>query len=188
MGPRPRSNYLGALHSGYHHLWYRCIPRLLVKAFRRQCAGHPPVVRQYPVQYPVSRQEKSVQLGDSRRRHRKKGEPMGLCATIGEILIFGAIHIGGWNFHFASFAEQLIWRVASVSCTAIPPLVFLAVFYMGQLKRKRLLVVALVVGGGTVSYIVCRLCMFVEMFTSLRAVPASVYQTPQWSQYFPAFG
>jgi hypothetical protein len=99
---------------------------------------------------------------------------MGLCATIGEILIFGAIHIGGWNFHFASFAEQLIWRVASVSCTAIPPLVFLAVFYMGQLKRKRLLVIALVVGGGTVSYIVCRLCMFVEMFTSLRAVPASV--------------
>jgi hypothetical protein len=82
---------------------------------------------------------------------------MGLCATIGEILIFGAIHIGGWNFHFASFAEQLIWRVASVSCTAIPPLVFLAVFYMGQLKRKRLLVVALVVGGGTVSYIVTSL-------------------------------
>jgi hypothetical protein len=37
-------------------------------------------------------------------------------------------------------------------------------------------------------YVLFRIYMFIEMFISLRAAPASVYQTPQWSQYFPSFG
>jgi hypothetical protein len=37
-------------------------------------------------------------------------------------------------------------------------------------------------------YVLCRTFMFVEMFVGLRAVPAGIYKTPQWSQYLPSIG
>jgi hypothetical protein len=97
----------------------------------------------------------------------------------------GAVHIAAWNFHFASFAEQLIWRIASISCTAIPVFSLLFILY---LDREATNWEALLLLGGTGFYAMCRLCLFVEMFTSPRAVPRSVYQTPEWTNYIPSFG
>jgi hypothetical protein len=112
-------------------------------------------------------------------------EPTVLWAGICLSLVFGAIHIAAWNFHFASFAEQLIWRIASVSCTAIPVFLLLSAGYLKINAVHWWYVLDLGVIG---FYAMCRLCLFVEMFTSLRAVPRSVYQTPEWTQYTPSFG
>jgi hypothetical protein len=117
-----------------------------------------------------------------------KTEPDILFSGVGVFLIFGAIHIGAWNFHFASLTEQRIWRIGSVSCTAIPVLVILNEWYEVKFEKETPISKDGLFGGCMIVYMVFRLCMFVEMFMSLRAVPASVYQTPQWAQYFPSFG
>jgi hypothetical protein len=115
-------------------------------------------------------------------------EPITLCATIGVTLLFGAVHVGDGNFHLASFAEQLIWGISSIGYTVMPVLLFVIVSYEVKLQRALFLLGSVFLHGSVGVYAACRLCMFVEMFVSLRAVPASVYQTPQWSQYFPSFG
>jgi hypothetical protein len=95
---------------------------------------------------------------------------------------FGAIHVGGWNFHFPSMTEQLLWRISSVACVSLPSTILLIIFYHSRIIEDKILF------GCLFLYALFRIYMFIEMFISLRAVPASVYQTPQWSQYFPSFG
>jgi hypothetical protein len=98
---------------------------------------------------------------------------------------FGAIHIGGWNFHFPSVTEQLLWRISSVACAVLPFMILLALYTEKYLSET---IYELLFGVLMVLYFLSRIYMFAEMFISLRAAPASVYQTPQWSQYFPSLG
>jgi hypothetical protein len=106
------------------------------------------------------------------------------CIGVAICLMFGAIHVVAWNFHFPSYAEKILWRISSTGCAALPTLLLIwnRLDYFGGLVHE--------VATMTIicSYALFRAYMFVEMFVSLRSVPASVYQTPQWSQYFPAIG
>ncbi|KAH4119838.1 hypothetical protein HBH64_141750 [Parastagonospora nodorum] len=104
-------------------------------------------------------------------------------------LAFGAVHIVAWNFHFPSPTEQLLWRISSIGVTTVPVLIVLMLMEEDIYKRilRRTLWDALF-WPFAISYTLFRLYMFIEMFISLRASPSSVYQTPQWSQYFPSFG
>ncbi|KAF2650631.1 hypothetical protein K491DRAFT_638730, partial [Lophiostoma macrostomum CBS 122681] len=34
--------------------------------------------------------------------------------------LFGACHLAGWNAHFATPVERLLWRIGSVICTCLP--------------------------------------------------------------------
>ena len=94
---------------------------------------------------------------------------------------FDSIHVAAWSFYFPTPIERLLWRVSSVVSTAVP---ILSVFPVAAKNSDLDWIWALL----SILYFLCRLYMFVEMFASLRTVPASVYQTPQWSQYFPSFG
>jgi hypothetical protein len=96
---------------------------------------------------------------------------------------FGAIHVGGWNFHFPSITEQMLWRISSVACAVLPLLVLLGLSFENFRSETtdEILTWAIVA-----LYLLSRVYMFAEMFISLRAAPASVYQTPQWSQYLPS--
>ncbi|KAI1749184.1 hypothetical protein F4782DRAFT_514257 [Xylaria castorea] len=40
---------------------------------------------------------------------------------------FGSIHAIAWNFEFPTFTEKILWRVATLISTAIPPLALLAI-------------------------------------------------------------
>jgi hypothetical protein len=100
-------------------------------------------------------------------------------------LIFGAIHIAGWNFHFPSMTEQLLWRISSIACAVLPFILLLLSMNEGHVPD--ILEEIFYYGLGFL-YVLFRVYMYIEMFISLRAAPASVYQTPQWSQYFPSFG
>jgi hypothetical protein len=104
-------------------------------------------------------------------------------AGIATFLVFNDIHIAAWNFHFSSLAEQVLWKVSSIGCTVL----VLLLLASGTQRIPKLLEPT-VFFTGLMLYTLFRVYMFVEMFASLRAVPASVYQTPQWSQYFPALG
>lgn len=98
--------------------------------------------------------------------------------------VFAGIHVIAWNFHFPTSIEMWLWRASSILCSVLVLIISLGALIGGDVdgaKRWFFLVCAGL-------YIFCRIYMFVEMFVSLRSVPASVYQTPKWSQYFPAFG
>jgi hypothetical protein len=118
-----------------------------------------------------------------------------LLGTVALCLAFGALHVGAWNFHLPSMTEQLLWRISSIACIVLPFLfafVSVLVDYScdsleisdNSMKTSDLIILLVV----AFLYFLFRLYMFVEMFVALRAAPASVYQTPQWSQYFPSFG
>lgn len=40
---------------------------------------------------------------------------------------FGSLHLVAWNFEFPTYAEQILWRVASLLSTALPPVALLAI-------------------------------------------------------------
>lgn len=73
-----------------------------------------------------------------------------------------------------------------MACTALPLL--LGVMEAIDTSGKDTLKENIFFFGTMGPYAVFRLYMFIEMFVGLRSVPVSVYQTPQWSQYFPSLG
>lgn len=104
-------------------------------------------------------------------------------------IVFGAVHIVAWSFHFPSYPEQVLWRICSIGVVVVP-LIFSFPYIWSRYCNARIndAVQNFLIAGCTCIYTLFRLYMFIEMFASLRAVPVSVYQTPQWSQYFPSFG
>jgi hypothetical protein len=86
-------------------------------------------------------------------------------------LNFGAAHVVAWNFHFPSFPDQVLWRICSIGITVLPLSVPAALL---DTLRTRDVLEGLVFYGLACIYASLRLYMFVEMFASLRAVPASV--------------
>ncbi|KAN0076546.1 hypothetical protein V8E54_006688 [Elaphomyces granulatus] len=108
--------------------------------------------------------------------------------------IFGACHLIGWDFLYPSSVEQLLWRIASISCVAIPVLLmflFISVdsddfdFWSPAWSVKYL-------RGTSIwtlffLYVLARVYLLVAIFISLRSVPAGVYETVNWSLYFPHF-
>jgi hypothetical protein len=89
-------------------------------------------------------------------------------------LVFGAAHIVAWNSHFPSFSEQLLWRICSIGITVLP-LLITVVFASSDTLHISDALESWIVDGLNSVYMLFRLYMFVEMFASLRAVPASVY-------------
>jgi len=107
--------------------------------------------------------------------------------------IFGACHLIGWDFLYPSPVEQLLWRIASISCVTIPFFVmFLALLLNGDIDFwppecfvKYLSTMS--VWTLLFLYFLARVYLLVAIFISLRSVPAGVYQTVNWSLYFPHF-
>ncbi|KAN0072090.1 hypothetical protein V8E54_009819 [Elaphomyces granulatus] len=105
--------------------------------------------------------------------------PFSLGLTAVMTCIFGGCHLIGWDFLYPSLVEQLLWRISSISCLVIPFLLTIFVYIYDSL--------------GTFSeylalksfYTLGFLYVLVEVFVSLRSVPAGVYQTVNWSLYFP---
>jgi hypothetical protein len=107
--------------------------------------------------------------------------------TVFITILFGVLHLVGWRFHFPSDVEMWLWRASSIACVVLP-LILLGSFRLADDQRfgrefPWLWIDVLLMAA----YTLCRLYMMVEMFVSLRDVPADVYKTPQWSQYFPSF-
>lgn len=97
------------------------------------------------------------------------------------ILIFSSCHLIGWNFTFPSEAEQWLWRAGSLCCLVLPFAIIIIV--ASEVDGWAMYSYSLVF-----LYVIVRIALFVEMFTSLRSAPADAYQTPRWTDYFPSFG
>ncbi|KAF8657421.1 hypothetical protein AX16_002218 [Volvariella volvacea WC 439] len=108
-------------------------------------------------------------------------------------VVFGAIHLIGWNFRFPTTTELWLWRGSSLVLTVIP-LNFL-IGYAVDILYKRLEFEALnYIGGvilyptvflGPLFYFAARIILLFIAFATLRSLPDSAYQNVRWTEYLP---
>ena len=116
-------------------------------------------------------------------------EPMlfALCPAV-----FGAIHVASWNIKLLSNVEQWLWRASALYCLASGAVsclyLFLSTWCEDQSWIPEPTVEALDISFILLIfslYIIARIFMIVEVFLSLRALPASAYESVQWSSFIP---
>jgi len=98
-------------------------------------------------------------------------------------MIFGGIHCIAWSFSFPTLAEKIIWRVSSIAIISVP-FYFLVFFVYGRPLGLR-------VGTSFIPpfllYLVARLVLLVQAFTTLRSLPSEAFQTVHWTTFIPHF-
>ena len=112
--------------------------------------------------------------------------------------VFGAIHCLAWNSPFPTPQERLAWRICSAATVVIPGLIFFALtwfvlvivciglfcnagaFFTGSLVQVICHSIAL-------AYVLGRITLVILAFIGLRALPADVFRTVDWTKYFPHF-
>ena len=83
-------------------------------------------------------------------------------ATCVIVMVFGSVHCIGWSFTFSSYAEELLWRIASISVTLVPvPLAYVVLMSMNRPGRFGLTL------AGSILYLIGRLILLVPPFMSL---------------------
>jgi hypothetical protein len=136
-----------------------------------------------------------------RRMKRIKGRPIPTLAEttpadmtlnweflflLGGTIVFGAIHVAGWNFSFPTSAEQTVWRCASVFTTVSGILVFLIDLLGIWFKSNSYLIIELAFSIVTGLYILARLYILVETFRSLAFLPIDAFEST-WTGSIPHF-
>ncbi|AEO64639.1 uncharacterized protein THITE_47478 [Thermothielavioides terrestris NRRL 8126] len=114
-------------------------------------------------------------------------------------LVFGGLHCLAWSFEFPTPAERICWRVASLVSAILPVATLGASAVLNHLsttsaesrilstfltKLRPLKQLPLECG---ILYTAARLAILVLVFTSLRRVPAGVYQDTPWTRFLPTF-
>ncbi|KAF8663999.1 hypothetical protein AX16_000850 [Volvariella volvacea WC 439] len=116
------------------------------------------------------------------------------CAsTIG--MVFGGIHLIGWNFPFSTPAELWLWRVCSSILTLVPLAVGVAhvshfakgrvsVFFcvILTLTRELFQMISIV---GVIVYVISRSVILFLAFYTLRCLPSSAYDNVKWTEFIP---
>ncbi|KAJ7025113.1 hypothetical protein C8F04DRAFT_1300736 [Mycena alexandri] len=98
--------------------------------------------------------------------------------------IFGGIHCVAWRTLFPSAAEMWIWRMGSLVITGYPVLALLLGLGVEILRVREDILVAFFFFG-LVVYLICRTILVVLSFTTLRALPPSIFVDVDWNKYFP---
>ena len=101
---------------------------------------------------------------------------------------FGAIHCLAWNSPFPTSMERVIWRICSVTTTALPAILALLLHSLAVFKcdGSQQLLDSAALSMGLV-YTIGRAMVIVLAFMTLRALPTGAFQTVNWSDYFPHF-
>jgi hypothetical protein len=103
-------------------------------------------------------------------------------------VIFGSIHIAGWNLTFPTPIEQKLWRISSILLTTLLPVIFVPLLLVMRSHTLSLMasltffqVWNLLLG---VLYIVACLFMLVQIFRTLLYLPPDAYIST-WASNVP---
>lgn len=111
-------------------------------------------------------------------------------------IIYGGLHMSAWDPHMSQTA-RLLWRISAiivVSTGAMWLPVQMLIVTVNDRDRKvgdsLFIRIARRVAGPyailvAVIYIAARIYLVVECFINVRRLPASTFEVPTWSQYFP---
>lgn len=131
--------------------------------------------------------------GDDLVRHMQ-GHLMGIILWSAST-VYGAVHLAGWNEQFPTNVESWFWRMSGVYIV-FSGLLWSLLNLVGHLsgtvwwfwydvlvsttrRRSHVVLYVLCCIGGSL-YVVARVYLVAEAFVSLRALPASAYNSPSW--------
>ena len=109
-------------------------------------------------------------------------------------IMFGALHLAGWNFFFRSQVERDIWRIASIIVTSVGTAGFIATisdvtkkyYIKNSLFFSILNTFVTFFAALSISiYLPSRLILFVEALFLLKDLPAGALAVVQWTLFIP---
>ncbi|KAF2669465.1 hypothetical protein BT63DRAFT_261688 [Microthyrium microscopicum] len=124
-------------------------------------------------------------------------------------LAYGSLHLLAWHAPLLTRTEVYMWRISGLFLAAYGGAFVMFVMalglpfaYLGRSKwgqslprqlQDRLKVILgyllmiplLVIGAGGLLYVFARVFLVVECFISIPHLPDSVFEVPQWTQFFP---
>ena len=108
------------------------------------------------------------------------------CATFPGILN-SAFDIVAWNFVFPTPVESLLWKISTCTTTglAVVTMVYTLVHWAVTNKKDHQQLESVGFKCYATIYSFLRLYVIVEIFISLRSLPAGVFRTVAWSTYIP---
>ncbi|KAF8656122.1 hypothetical protein AX16_002760 [Volvariella volvacea WC 439] len=113
-------------------------------------------------------------------------------ATIG--VVFGGLHLIGWNFDFPTEKEKLVWRISSVVVAAFPALYTPTLNLLHSVDQNNLSVFGDILHRfacyltffiAPIAYALARIALLVLPLFALRNLPPSAYENVLWSEYIP---
>ena len=124
------------------------------------------------------------------------GSILGFGCSVTSVL-FGAIHLVGWNFEFPTPVDSWLWRVAALVSTGLVPLVFVFAMVVGTFEEVtgwdplpqgfHAKFGAALKWGAFGLYGLSRLVLLVEMFRCLFYPPPDAF-TSTWTVNIPHIG
>ncbi|KAF8657424.1 hypothetical protein AX16_002221 [Volvariella volvacea WC 439] len=108
-------------------------------------------------------------------------------------VLFGAIHLIGWNFRFLTVVELWLWRASSLALTVIPFLLgmsyaILLAYEKNNVQTLQDIAVVFILPtafAGAPLYFAARIILlFLACFT-LRDLPDEAYQNVRWTEFLP---
>jgi len=120
-------------------------------------------------------------------------------------VIFGGLHCIGWNFHFPTHVEQLLWRIGSLAITllpSVPPIIMGIVWLVsrcirsaersggnggggGRMDTAIDVMVIFLIGLLLIPYISARILLLTQAIVLLRKQPESAFYAIVWSKFLP---
>jgi hypothetical protein len=107
---------------------------------------------------------------------------------------FSATHLAAWNWEFPSPDVRILWRSFGLVATAAGPSTILCLFlifaiedcsgHLGDWGVNAAVVTLLI---SVIVYSISRLGLIVLIIYSFKSMPAGVYETVDWTNYFPFF-
>ena len=106
--------------------------------------------------------------------------------------IYGGLHALAWSAHFDSATSKLLWRTSScITMGGLPVILSLAGFNFwflrigGEFRGKFSVGLKCIEISMLVVYMLARAYLVVESFSNVFHLSAGVFETPEWSTYFP---
>ena len=115
-------------------------------------------------------------------------------------MAYGAVHLAAWNEHFPSNLEAWMWRSSSVYITwsgflwvVINLLAHLSTsinnywerVLVFQASRASHFIIGLLCSMCGIAYVFARVYLVLEALISIRQLPLTAYETPDWAQIIP---
>ncbi|EIW74610.1 hypothetical protein CONPUDRAFT_77893 [Coniophora puteana RWD-64-598 SS2] len=108
--------------------------------------------------------------------------------------IFGLVHVAASELSFPTRTEQVLWEVSSLITVLIPLMAILTTAVLGVVYKKTTNCALASIIPATIWFIFCvspalyvisRVALITIMFTSLRSLPPSSYETVPWTEVIP---